>query len=83
MMQRELNLGMRKARLVLGFVVLWVLGLWAFWVGWVAGVFAFCWVLGLWELPVYMAYELRGPPYAFSKKLHITYLKRISQHTAR
>lgn len=59
---------------VLGFDVLWVLGLRVFWVGWVVGILAGFWVLGLWEPmcipPVYLK-----APYTTSIKLSITYLK--------
>ena len=61
----------------MGFGVVGLLG----WLG--CGCFCFLLGFGLVGAPVYMAYVLRGPPYAFSKKLYITYLKRISQHTAR
>jgi hypothetical protein len=65
---------------VLGFVVLWVLGLWAFWVGWVVGVFVVSWVLGLWELPVYTTCVLRGA-LRFHKVLRYLFNKINEPHS--
>jgi hypothetical protein len=52
-MRREYHLSVERqgSRLLVfegfGFVLLWVLGLWAFWMDWVVGVFTISWVLGL------------------------------------